>query len=350
MSKFLADRFNTLDPYIPGEQPLDMEYIKLNTNESPYPPPKAVIEAITEKELEKLNLYPDPEGFRLINKIAEKYNVKSGNVIIGNGSDELLAFTFLAFFTRKGVIFPDITYGFYPIYANLYDVKYKQIALDDDLNININDYINTGKDIIIANPNAPTGIYLDLTQVEKLCSNNPENLIVIDEAYIDYGGETAIPLIEKYDNLLVIHTYSKGRSMAGARLAYAIAQEPIINDLKIMKNSFNPYNVNRLTLLMGEIALNEEKYYKEKHQEIIETREYATKRLKEIGFELTDSKANFVFAKHPKIKGYELYLALKEKGVLVRNWSTPRISDYIRISIGTKPQMEKLIDVIRNLK
>ena len=333
---------------MPGEQPADMEYIKLNTNESPYPPAPGVIAAVTENELGKLNLYPNPDGTRLIAKIAELYEVKPENVIIGNGSDELLAFSFHAFF-ENGVVFPDITYGFYPVYAELYDVPYRQIPLKNDLTIEVKDYIAIEKNIVLANPNAPTGIALEPADIELVTRSNPNNLVVVDEAYIDFGGKSTIPLTHVYDNLLVIHTYSKARSMAGARLAYAIASTPIIEDLKKMKYSFNPYNVNRLTQILGEAALNEEKYYKNKHNEIISTREYAKKQLFELGFEATNSSANFLFAKHPDISGEQLYLELKKKGVLVRQWNKQRIEDYIRITIGTKEQMNALIAAVAEI-
>jgi len=348
MSRFLSDRHTSLNAYTPGEQPADMEYIKLNTNESPYKPAPGVISAVTESELNKLNLYPNPDGVRIIRRIAEFYGVKPENVIIGNGSDELLAFSFIAFF-ENGVVFPDVTYGFYPVYAALYGIPYKRIALSDDLSINVKDYVAIGSNITLANPNAPTGIALKSRDIETIVSSNPDNIVLLDEAYIDFGGESAIPLTHKYDNLLVMHTYSKARSMAGARLAYAIASAPIIDDLRKMKYSFNPYNVNRLTQLMGEAALNEEAYYGEKRREIITMREYTEKKLRELGFEMTDSSANFLFAKHPGSSGNGLYSRLKQAGILVRQWNKPRISDYIRITIGTKGQMDALIAALKEI-
>jgi len=348
MSRFLADRFSEMDAYVPGEQPSDMEYIKLNTNEMPFPPPNVVIEAAND-ELSKLHLYPNPDGSKLISKLAELYKVKPENVIIGNGSDELLAFSFLAFF-ETGVVFPDITYGFYPVYAELYNVPYNEIPLRDDMTIDIKDYISVKKNIVLANPNAPTGITLGLDEIEKLAQSNPDHIILIDEAYIDFGGKSAIPLTKKLDNLLVIHTYSKSRSMAGARLGFAIGSAPIIEDLNKMKYSFNPYNVNRLTQALGEAAIDNEIYFEEKRREIIKVREHTAKRLQELGFTLTDSKANFLFCKHPDISGFDLYLKLKEKGILVRQWNKPRISEYVRITVGTKEQMESLLTAIEEVK
>ena len=345
MSRFLSSRYCALNAYVPGEQPSDVDYIKLNTNESPFPPPERIAKAAG-NELKKLNLYPDPDGARLLKKLAEFYKVKPENVMIGNGSDELLAFSFLAFM-KDGVVFPDITYGFYPVYAELYDVSYKQIPLLDDFTINPKDYISVGKNVVIANPNAPTGIALEIDEIEAITRSNKNHIVIIDEAYIDFGGKSGIQLTQKYENLLVIQTYSKSRSMAGARLGFAIGAAPLIDDLNKMKYSFNPYNVNRLTQITGEAALDEEVYYRDKRREIIETREYTEKRLGELGFIMTNSSANFLFGKHPEIDGFRLYTKLKDMGILVRQWNKPRISDYIRITIGTKKQMDALISATK---
>jgi len=347
MSRFLSSRFSALDAYVPGEQPSDMEYIKLNTNESPFSPPEGIADA-AKKELEKLNLYPDPDSTRLTKKLAEFYRVETENIMIGNGSDEILAFSFLAFM-ENGVVFPDITYGFYPVYAELYDVPYKQIPLLDDLTINIEDYISIGNNVVIANPNAPTGIALEIDEIEAITSSNKNHIVIVDEAYIDFGGKSAIHLTQRYENLLVIQTYSKSRSMAGARLGFAIASAQIIKDLNKMKYSFNPYNVNRLTQIVGEAVLDEEAYYKEKRNEIIATRKYTEKRLGELGFLMTNSSANFLFGKHPDIDGYVLYSKLKDMGILVRHWNKPRISDYVRITIGTRKQMDALLTVTEGI-
>jgi len=350
MSKFLSKRHDALLAYVPGEQPADMEYIKLNTNESPYPPPQRVIDAVTKDEIKKLRLYPNPDGMSLIKKLAEAYNVEPENVIIGNGSDELLAFAYLAFCDdQRGVAFPDITYGFYPVYAKLFEIPFEQIPLKDDFSIDPSAYMNIRKNIIIANPNAPTGIALSLDEIEEIAKSNPEFIVLIDEAYVDFGATSAIPLMKKYENIIVMHTYSKSRSMAGARMAYAIAPAPLIEDLNKMKYSFNPYNVNRLTQRMSEAALLEESYYTEKQNEIVKTRAFTEAGLKKLGFIMTDSKANFIFAKYPNIGGFEFYSALKEKGILVRQWNKPRIKDYLRITIGTKQQMEALIKAITEI-
>lgn len=348
MSKFLSSKLIDLKHYTAGEQPTDTQYIKLNTNESPYPPSDGVLEALRGGAAQKLNLYPNPDASRLVDKIAGMYGVLPENVIIGNGSDELLAFSFQAFFDT-GVVFPDITYGFYPVYANLYAVPYTQVPLNDDLTVNPDDYIGVGKNVVIANPNAPTGIDLELERIEAIVKSNQDNLVLIDEAYVDFGSVSVMPLVKKYDNLLVIHTYSKARSMAGARLAYAIASKPVIDDLRKIKYSFNPYNINSLTQAAGLAALLDDEYYREKQREIIETRGYASRRLSELGFEMTDSKANFLFAKTLAIPGEQLYLTLKEKGILVRHWNLPRISDFVRITIGTKAQMDTLCDTIKEI-
>jgi len=348
MSRFLSDRHKALDAYVPGEQPAEMEYIKLNTNESPYPPPPGVIAAVKDDEIKKLRLYPNPDGTALIRKLAKFYGASPENVIVGNGSDELLAFAFLAFCdSGRGAVFPDITYGFYPVYAQLFGVPYEQIPLKDDFSVSIPDYLGIGKNVILANPNAPTGVALPIRDVESIVQSNPGHVVLIDEAYVDFGAESAIPLTKKYKNLLVIHTYSKSRSMAGARMAFAIGPAPIIEDLNKMKYSFNPYNVNRLTQIMAEAALDEEEYYMENRREIIETRGYTEARLRELGFSMTDSKANFVFAAHPAIGGYEFYSALKKKGILVRQWNKPRIANHLRITIGTKAQMDELIKAVQ---
>jgi histidinol-phosphate aminotransferase len=344
VSKFLSGRFASLGVYVPGEQPVDTEYVKLNTNESPYPPAPGVVAAVNEAELKKLCLYPNPDGARLIGRLAEFYGVNPENVIIGNGSDELLAFAFLAFCDgRRGVCFPDITYGFYPVYAELYGIPAEQIPLTDDFTVDVSAYLGVGKNIILANPNAPTGIAIPLSDIEMIARSNPDHITLVDEAYVDFGAQSAIPLALKYENLLIVHTYSKARSMAGARLAYAIGSAPLIEDLNKMKYSFNPYNVNRLTQIAGEAALSEDAYYRETHRKIKATRGYTESKLRELGFTMTESSANFLFAKHPDISGHKMYAALKEKGILVRHFNKPRISDYLRITIGTKEQMDAML-------
>ena len=349
MSKFLNSRVKNLVPYTPGEQPKDMKYIKLNTNESPFPPSKKA-EKLTKKAVKKLNLYPDPECKELTQKIADMCGVKASNVIVTNGSDEILNFAFLAFASKKTkAVFPNITYGFYPVFAKINGIPYEEIPLNEDFTINVNDYLGINKNIFIANPNAPTGIMLELSEIEEIVKTNPDNLVVIDEAYVDFGGESAISLIDKYDNLLVTQTFSKSRSMAGARIGFGVASEEIIKDLNTVRYSTNPYNINSMTMAAAIGVLEDEKYTEKNCAEIIKTRENTVKELKALGFEVVNSVANFVFAKHGKIGGEELYLKLKEKGVLVRHFGKEKIKDYNRITIGTDEQMNILVLKIKEI-
>lgn len=350
MSRFLSARFEKLVAYVPGEQPQDKSYIKLNTNESPYPPAPQVLEVLSANEINDLKLYSDPECKKLREALAEHYGVKPANLMIGNGSDEVLSFIFMAFCDKTiGVSYPDISYGFYPVYAELNGIKKSEIPLRSDLTINTSDYINAGTTVVLANPNAPTGICLSVSDIEEIVKSNPNNVVVIDEAYIDFGGESCVPLTITYDNLLVVQTYSKSRSMAGARLGYAIGSKELIADLERLRYSTNPYNLNRLTLLAGEAALKGQAYYDRNNNEIIRIRENAASEFEKMGFLLTDSKANFIFAKHPKFKGEDLYLKLKSRGILVRYFAKPRISDYLRITVGSEQQMESLLSTLKEI-
>ena len=273
MSRFLNDKFSSLEAYTPGEQPRDMKYIKLNTNESPFAPSAGVVDAVNKEEVEKLRLYPDPEGSELKGAIAELYGVGKENVFISNGSDEILNFSFMAFFDKKGVLFPEISYGFYKVYADLYGVDYRMVPLCEDFSINYKDYVGVGKNVVIANPNAPTGMTLSLSEIEEIVASNPNALVLIDVAYVDFGGESCIPLTKKYDNLLVCCTYSKSRSLAGARLGFAIGNEAIICDLEKIKYSTNPYNINRLTMVAGVAAIKDNDYYMNNCRVIEQNRE-----------------------------------------------------------------------------
>ena len=351
MSRFLSKRFDKLEAYTPGEQPRDFnKFIKLNTNESPYPPSPRVLEKVNSEEVKKLNLYSDPKCKHLKEALAKRYGVESKNVYVGNGSDEILSFFFMAFCdAEKAVAFPNISYGFYKVYAELYGVSYEEKPLMEDFTINCEDYFGINKNIVIANPNAPTGISISLENIEKMLVTNPDNIVLIDEAYVDFGGKSALELLRKYDNLLVVRTYSKSRSLAGARLGFAIASKDIIADLEKMKYSTNPYNINRLTLVAGEAALEDDWYYTEKCAEIAKTREYTQEKLRELGFTHTASDSNFIFAKTDAMSGEELYLKLKEAGVLVRHFSNPIISDYLRITVGTKEQMDIMLERIKQI-
>lgn len=349
MSRFLSDRRKNLVPYTPGEQPKDMKYIKLNTNESPFSPSKKALE-FTKCAVEKLNLYPDPECKALTEKIAEMCGVNDNEVLVTNGSDEILNFAFIAFCDEKTkAVFPDITYGFYPVFAEINNVPYREIPLNDDFSINISDYCGINENIFIANPNAPTGITISLNDIEKILRTNPDNVVVIDEAYIDFGGESAIPLIKKYDNLLVTQTFSKSRSMAGARLGFGVASSELIHDLNTVKYSTNPYNINSMTMAAGLGVLQDPDYTSNNCGEIIKNREFTINALENLGFSYTNSFANFVFVKHNRVSGKELYLRLKEKGVLIRHFDKEKISDYNRITIGNRRQMEILIEKIKEV-
>ncbi len=344
MSRFLSQRLLSLEEYVPGEQPRDKKYIKLNTNESPFPPSPTAIAAVTDREKEDLRLYSDPECKKLKEAIAAYYNVGAENVFVSNGSDESLNFFFMAFCDEENkVCFPEISYGFYKVFADLYSLDYETIPLKEDFTIDVNDYISKSKNIVIANPNAPTGLCLGLSDIEKIVSSNPDHIVVIDEAYVDFGGESAVNLTKKYNNLIVVQTFSKSRSLAGARLGFAIADKEIIKDMEKIKYSTNPYNINRLTLLLGTEAIKDKEYFETNRNLIIEARNYTEKSLIELGFDVLPSKTNFVFAKNDKIHGEELYLKLKEKGILVRHFSNPKICEYNRITIGTMEEMQALV-------
>ncbi len=346
MSNFFTSKLKNLTPYTPGEQPKDMQYIKLNTNESPFAPSMSVSEAVL-NESKKLQLYSDPECTNVRRELAHVYGVDTNQVIVTNGSDEVLNFAFMAFADEKNpLVFPNITYGFYPVFAELNRIPYTEIPLKEDFTIDVNNYIGVNKTVVIANPNAPTGIALTLQDIEKIVSSNPNNVVIIDEAYVDFGAESAVSLVDKYDNLLVVQTFSKSRSMAGARLGFAIGNKSLIADLNTIRYSTNPYNVNRMTDAAGAAALIDNDYYMNNCKTIIDNREWTVSELQKLGFEVLPSKANFVFAKSDKIDGEKLYLELKNRGILVRHFTKPAICQYNRITIGTLEQMQKLIETI----
>jgi len=340
MSRFFSKKYQNLKAYTPGEQPRDMQYIKLNTNESPYPPSPSVLDAVAE-EAGKLALYSDPECTELVREASKLFGVKPTEILMTNGSDEILNFAFMAFCDREHpIVFPDITYGFYPVFAELNGIPYEKIPLKEDFSIDANDYIGIGKNIVIANPNAPTGLTLTLEEIEKIVASNPENIVIIDEAYVDFGAQSAVCLTKKYENLLVTQTFSKSRSMAGARLGFGIGTASLIADMQTIKYSTNPYNVNRMTMAAGAAALRENAYYMDNCKKIVKTREYTKRALEKMGFSVTDSKANFLFAKSEAVNGETLYTELKKRGVLVRHFSAERICEYNRITVGTQEQME----------
>lgn len=350
MSRFLNRQYQELEAYVPGEQPTDMAYIKLNTNESPYPPSEEVIAAVTKEEVGNLRLYPDPECGALRDALAESLGVNRENIFVSNGSDDILNFAFMAFAGRGGkAVFPNITYGFYKVFARLHSVDFETIPLKEDYSIKPEDYFNKNAMVAIANPNAPTGLVLSTEQVEAIVRNNPDNVVLIDEAYIDFGGKSCAALTKKYDNLLVVQTYSKSRSMAGARLGFAVGNPALIADLDKIKYSTNPYSINRLTLAAGTAAMKSSAYYKEKCEQIIKTREATKAELKKLGFFVTDSAANFLFAKKEGVSGAYIYNKLREKGILVRHFDTPEIADFNRITVGTKEQMDALLKAVKTI-
>ena len=349
MSKFLTGKLKALKPYTPGEQPKEREYIKLNTNESPFPPSAKAVE-YAECEARRLMLYSDPECKELAKTLSESLGVKPSEVILTNGSDEVLNFAFMAYCDEScPAVFANITYGFYKVFAAVNNVPFCEIPLKDDFTIDVDDYVNSHGTVFIANPNAPTGIALGIERLEKIISSNRDRIVVIDEAYVDFGAESCVPLIRKYDNLLVTGTFSKSRSMAGARLGFGVASEKLIEDLTRIRYSTNPYNVNRMTAAAGVGALLDDAYFKDNCKKIIENREWTKGELKGLGFEFTDSKANFVFAKHKKIGGKELYEKLKAKGVLIRHFEADKISDYNRITVGSIEEMKILVDKIKEI-
>ena len=349
MSRYFSDKFRTLTPYTPGEQPRDMQYIKLNTNESPFPP-SPLAQARAAEELKKLQLYSDPTCAALTAQAAKTLSVAEDEIIFSNGSDEVLNFAFMAFCDENcPAVFPDITYGFYKVFAELNGVPCKQIPLRDDFSIDVSDYFFAGGTVFIANPNAPTGLCLSLRQIEGILMANPDHVVVIDEAYIDFGGESAIPLTKKYDNLLVVQTFSKSRSMAGGRLGFAVGCKSLIQDLNTIKYSTNPYNVNRMTMAAGLGALEDDAYFRSNCQAIMDNRTWTITELGKLGFETLPSLTNFVFTKNPAIPGKEFYLKLKARGILVRHFDTPRLTDYIRVTIGSREQMAAFIEATKEI-
>lgn len=347
MSLYLDERFSALEPYTPGAQPQKTGYVKLNTNESPFPPSPMVAPAVA-AEAERLNRYPDPQAADLLEAFAGWFGLKAENCFVGNGSDEILAFCFQAL-CPNGAAFADLTYGFYPVYCQLYGVDAKIIPLENDFSLNVETYAGLGRSIFIANPNAPTGLALSREEITKVLRSNPGSLVVVDEAYVDFGAESALPLLKEYDNLLIVGTFSKSRSLAGARLGYALGSRELISDLNRIKYSFNPYNLNRMTMAAGYAALKDESYFEDCRRQIMAVRADATAALGELGFECTDSKANFIFVCRPKLGGEQLYTRLWKKNVLVRWWNKPRIKNHLRITVGSRAEMDQLLSALREI-
>lgn len=345
MPQYLDARYRDIAPYTPGEQPVGQKLVKLNTNECPYPPAPAVAQAVY-VEAQRLNLYSDPSCAEVIQPLAHTLGVTPQQVFVSNGSDETLAFLFQAF-CPNGAAFADITYGFYPVYCHLYGVDAKIIPLREDFTLAPEEYYGLNRTIFIANPNAPTGLALSLAQIEQILQENTANLVVIDEAYVDFGAQSAIGLLSRYPNLVVVGTFSKSRAMAGARLGYAVASAEVIQDINRIKFSFNPYNVNRMTLAAGAATLANPAYFEECRQKVIATRQRIQQQLVELGWACTQSSANFLFAKHPSIAGQNVYIRLRQQGILVRWFNLPRIQNWLRISIGTDDEMDMLVQALR---
>lgn len=338
-------------PYVPGEQPKLLDVIKLNTNENPYPPAPGVEKVLREFDVDTLRLYPDPLVSDLVKAIADFYGLNENQVFTGVGSDDVLAMIFMTFFnSEKPLIFPDITYSFYDVWADMLRIPYETIALDDDFRIKPKDYYRENGGVIFPNPNAPTGELLSLDMVEDIIKQNSDVIVVVDEAYIDFGGVSALPLIEKYDNVIVVQTFSKSRSLAGSRVGYAMANPVLIKYLNDVKYSFNSYTMDRITIAAATEAVKDRDYFAETTAKVIKTREWTKNELAELGFEFGDSKSNFIFARHPKMSGQALFEKLKAEQVFVRHFSKPeRIADYLRISIGTDQQMQKLISILERI-
>ncbi len=348
MSRFFSSALQGIEPYVPGEQPKDQQYIKLNTNESPYPPAPTVMEAIDREAVSSLRLYSDPTAATLIDALADTYGVPTSSVFVGNGSDEVLAFAFHAF-GENGFTAPALSYGFYPVFAAFFGIPFTPCPMKADLSIDMETLAKTERgSIVIANPNAQTGLYITPSEIEALAIKAP-GVLIVDEAYIDFGGESAISLTKKYDNLLVVGTFSKSRNLAGARVGYAIGCAELIDDLNRLKFSFNPYNLNRLSILAATAALRDPDYFRDCTKRIICTREKTKKELIALGFAVTDSRANFLLASPPFMHGRDLYLALRERGILVRYLGDPHIPDYIRITIGSEEEMEAFLTATKQI-
>lgn len=349
MSQYFSELIKGLEPYVPGEQPKDKSYIKLNTNENPYPPAPEVLKRIADKANDDLRLYPDPECEDLAQTAADYYHLKKEQVFIGNGSDEVLAFCFGAFFSGKKIMFPEPTYSFYPVYANLFNVQYQGVPLEKGFEIKAEDYLRKNEGIIIPNPNAPTGRFLEIHDIEQIIQTNLENVVVIDEAYIDFGGQSCVGMVDQYPNLLVIHTLSKSRSLAGLRVGFAFGHKELIQGLNRIKNSFNSYTIDRLAEIGAIESLKAERYFQETKNKIIKTRERTVEKLLELGFDIVESKANFIFISHKKIEASIIFKKLKANSILVRYFNKPKINNYLRVSIGTDQEMATFIEAIKKI-
>ncbi|MCP4470613.1 MAG: histidinol-phosphate transaminase [Gammaproteobacteria bacterium] len=350
MSKFWSKIVNELDPYVPGEQPQDQQYIKLNTNESPYPPSPAVARALADFNCDDLRRYPDPESRRLVGALAGYHGLTPAQVFVGNGSDEVLAHAFQALLQKTApILFPDISYSFYPVYCGLYRIEFETVALDQSFRIDVNDYHPGNGGIIIPNPNAPTGIALDLENIEELLNRSRQSVVIIDEAYVDFGAESATRLIAEYDNLLVVQTFSKSRNLAGLRLGVAFGNPALIEALQRVKNSFNSYPIDSLASACAIVSLNDEDYFRQCRQQIIANRERLSESLATLGFEVFPSSSNFVFVRHADRAAQSIYLDLKNAGILVRYFDKSRINNCLRITVGSDSECDQLLTALQKI-
>lgn len=339
-----------VEPYVPGEQPKVQDVIKLNTNENPYGPSENVRKAMEAIDIDRCRLYPDPDVTKLVKSIADYYGMDNNQVFVGVGSDDVLSMCFLTFFNgKKPVLFPDITYSFYDVWADLFKIKYETKKLDDNFNIKVEDYFEPNGGVIFPNPNAPTSIEISLDSIEEIIKNNQDVVVIVDEAYADFGKVTALDLVNKYNNLLVVRTYSKSRAMAGMRIGYAIGNEALISAMKAVKFSYNSYTMNMPSIVAGVAAIKDDEYFKEIVGKIIKTRENAKEKLADLGFEFADSQANFIFAKHKNVSANIIFEKLKEKKIYVRYFNKPRIDNYLRITIGTDDEMDRLFKALEEI-
>ena len=350
MSKYWNSTVKNLQPYVPGEQPKDMKYIKLNTNESPYPPSPKVLEAISEGNNGTLRLYPDPNTDNLRDTVAKYYGIDKDEVFVGNGSDEVLAFSFMTFFSpERKILFPDITYSFYKVYAKLLNLDTEIIPLDEKFDIPIEKLCKSSGGVVLANPNAPTSKEVSVDNIKRILESNKDSVVIVDEAYIDFGGTSVVNLIKDYDNLLVVQTLSKSRALAGLRVGFAFGSKELIEGLNRLKNSINSYTIDRIAILGAIAAFEDEEYFRDLTSKIIKTREEAIKNLKSIGFKVMNSKTNFLFVSHEKVAAEEIFKSLRKKGILVRYFNEPRINNFLRITVGTDEEMKVLFDELKKI-
>ena len=350
MSREWTKNLRNIEPYVPGEQSKDKDIVKINANENPYPPSPKAAEVLKSFDTNKLRFYPSANSTKLKEAIAKYYKVDVSNVFVGNGSDDVLAVAFQSFFnSEKPIVYPDLTYSFYPVWCSLFGIKYKNYPVGDDFRINPEDYKEKNGGVVIPNPNAPTGVEMPLSEIEEIVAKNPDSVVIVDEAYVDFGGVSALPLVDKYENLLVVQTFSKSRALAGMRIGFAIGQKKLISYLNDVKFSFNSYTMNRLTIACGKACVEDRAYFQEITGKIVATREWTKQKLTELGFTFPDSKANFIFATHKTVPAQELFENLKTAGIYVRYFKKPRIDNYLRITVGTQAEMERLVEVLVEL-